>query len=46
MEIAFLLNRKLGGCYFFPAWKYFPGFPRKVEMRQEQNSYVRKIFLC
>ena len=45
MGVAILLNRKLGGLYF-ARLDIFPDFPRKPEMRLEQNSCVRKIFLC
>ena len=42
MEVAILLNRKLGECYFASLW-IFPCFEGKLEMRLKQNSYVRKI---
>ena len=49
MEVAILLNRKLGG-YYFARLGIFPCFPRKVEMRLEQNYmllgnlfYARKV---
>ena len=50
MEVAILLNRKLGECYF-AILGYFPAFSRKLEMRLDysktpmlgQFSYARKV---
>ena len=38
-------NKKLDG-FDFASLELFPGFPRKPEMRQKQNSNVSKIVLC
>ena len=43
MELAILLNRKLGGCYFASIGT-FPDSTKARNMRLEQISFVRKIF--
>ena len=44
MEVDILQNRKLGGCYF-ARLGIFAAFPQMLDMRLEQNCYVKKIFL-